>query len=150
MTVALGILLFGLNVPLCAMYRSLFIFFLKFADLRRAVGICFFFLLWLYGLLWLSWNGRAHGVLWLYLSCFDLAGALVALSDDLAGSGSSADEGLGAGGMKVMNWWSSFQLPNYSRVLMLVLEAESLLEEVHCSARMLISAEQEEKTAYLG
>ena len=29
------------------------------------------------GLLWLSWNARAHGVLWLYLSCFDLAGALV-------------------------------------------------------------------------
>ena len=29
------------------------------------------------GLLWLSWNARAHEVLWLYLNCFDLAGALV-------------------------------------------------------------------------
>ena len=75
--VALGILLFELNVPLCAMYRSLFIFLLNFANLRRAMGICFL-------LLWLSLGcvdfpemAVPMGVLWLYLSCFDLAGALV-------------------------------------------------------------------------
>ena len=50
--VALGFLLFGLNVPLCAMHRSLFMFFLNFAEMPVPMGICFL-------------------LLWLSLGCFD-------------------------------------------------------------------------------
>ena len=67
----------------CPAVRNVSLTFHAFLELcwnARAHGDLLSLALTFPGLLWLSWNARAHGVLWLYLSCFDLAGALVCKS----------------------------------------------------------------------